>query len=328
MTLQSGPSPLKLIKGTESFPLDADAQRFVESISQLPSDLKSFRSDLVGLQMPDLYEADVDTTFIQPAFEDATQNPFRLVRPRTEETLPLLLYFHGGGWSPGKPHSHDRWLRQLAVEARMAVASLDDALPEDGGMQIRIERAEAVIRELKYHAGNLRIDPSRNAFAGDSMGAHFAVLACLQVYGKRISQPAALILICPLIIGARDSLSRDRFGSGPWLTMDVVRAMLAHPSLTTKETSSAPMPFTEKRHLDGAPTTVVITAEYDPLCDEGEDAARALMKAGVSVTATRYLGAVHNFPVLDQLADSAPSSAALQQIVGTLRTTTAKRDIS
>ena len=319
MTSDASPLPLNLVKGTASFPVDAEAQRFLDIVGQAPRSLADFRTRLTAMQVPAANQGQVDNVLCQPPADGAARNPFRLFRALTDKTLPLLLYFHCGGWSPGEPHSHDRWLRLLASETGMAVASLDDALPEDQGLQARVEGAESLIRWMKQNSGDLRIDPSQIALAGDSMGAHFAALTGIELTRKRVLEPFAMVLVCPLIIGARETASRVQFASGPWLTMDVVTSMLAHPTLDTRATSAALSSLLSARHLEGAPPTTVITAEYDCLRDEGEDYARVLMKAGVSVSATRYLGAIHNFPVLDQLADCAVSRAALQQVATCLR---------
>lgn len=298
--------------------LDAETQDFLDRFDSLPDTLVDHRSRLAPIPMEGHYGYGADVKLVRMAGPHV-RGPLRIFRPRAmKEKLPLLLYFHGGAWTDGSPHSHDLWLHRIASRARVAIASIDDALPDDLSLTARLQAADCIAADLRTGAADLGLDQTCFAIGGDSIGGYFAAALALAVTNRRAWQPCALLLVCPLILGREETPSRREFASGPWLTTGVLDSML---DLVQHDHSDVvdPLPSTAgRRQLEGGAETVIITAELDPLRDEGESYARSLMRAGVNVAATRYLGAIHDFMMIGDLADSPSSKAAFEQLIDAL----------
>jgi acetyl esterase len=250
--------------------------------------------------------------------------PVRIVRPAgAAEVLPVVLYFHGGGWILGDRDTHDRLVREIAVGTGAAVVFVDYARAPEARYPIAIEQAYAATRYVVDHSAGLRVDPLRVAVAGDSVGGNMAAAVTLMARQRRGPKIAFQVLFYPVTDAGFDTSSYARFADGPWLTKRAMQwfwdAYLPDPA-ARKQPTATPLNASFDQ-LAGLPEALVIVDENDVLRDEGESYARLLSNAGVRVTSTRYNGTIHDFVMLNALADTPAARGAIAQAVCALKTT-------
>ena len=250
--------------------------------------------------------------------------PVRIVRPTgTAQVLPVVLYFHGGGWILGDRDTHDRLVREIAVGVAAAVVFVDYARAPEARYPVAIEQAYAATRYVVDQSASLRIDPLRLAVAGDSVGGNMAAAVTLMARQRRGPKIAFQVLFYPVTDAGFDTSSYTRFADGPWLTKRAMQwfwdAYLPDPA-ARKQPTATPLNASLDQ-LTGLPEALVVVAENDVLRDEGEAYARMLSNAGVRVTSTRYHGTIHDFVMLNALADTPAARGAIAQAVSALKTT-------
>jgi acetyl esterase len=251
------------------------------------------------------------------------------IRPSgTADLCPVIMYFHGAGWVMGDATTHGRLARQLAVGSDATVVFLEyDRAPEHG-YPVAIEQAYAATRYVSDHATLLGVDAACLAVAGDSAGGNIATVVALLAKHRLGPRIAGQLLLYPVTNATFESGSYREFANGPWLTRRAMQwfwdQYLPDHELRKHPTAS-PLQATAGQ-LAGLPRSLIITAECDVLRDEGEAYGRNLIEAGVEVVTTRYNATIHDFLMLDALADAAPTRAAMTQAVAFLRSVFAKRE--
>ena len=248
--------------------------------------------------------------------------PIRIVRPvGAAEALPAVVYIHGGGWVLGDRDTHDRLIREIAVGAQAAVVFVDYSRAPEARYPIAIEQAYAATRYVADNGANFHIDPLRLAVAGDSVGGNMAAAVTLMAAQRRGPKIAFQVLFYPVTDAGFDTPSYVRFADGPWLTRRAMEwfwdAYLPDPAARQQPTATPLNASLDQ--LAGLPEALVIVDENDVLRDEGEAYARKLSDAGVRVTSIRYNGTVHDFVMLNALADTPATRGAIAQAVGALR---------
>jgi acetyl esterase len=249
--------------------------------------------------------------------------PIRVIRPvGAAEVLPVVMYFHGGGWVLGDRDTHDRLVREIAVGAEAAVVFVDYARAPEAHYPVAIEQAYAATRYVADNAADLHIDPLRLAVAGDSVGGNLAAAVILMAKQRRGPTIAFQVLFYPVTDAGFDTPSYARFADGPWLTKRAMEwfwdAYLPDPA-ARKQPTATPLNASLDQ-LAGLPEALVIVDENDVLRDEGEAYACKLSDAGVRVTSVRYNGTIHDFVMLNALADTPATRSAIAQAVGALKT--------
>ena len=224
-------------------------------------------------------------------------DPEGSVRP-----LPVLVYFHGGGWVYGSLDTHDGVCRALAARTPCVVASVDYRLAPEHRFPAAVEDAWAATAWVAEHAASLGADPGRMAVGGDSAGGNLAAVLALRARDRGLSL-ALQLLVYPVTYCDLDRPSYLECASGYGLTRDAMRWFWEHylgPSGEWSEPEASPLRATD---LAGVAPARVLTAEYDPLRDEGEEYARRLAQAGVAVVSSRYDGLIHGFIRMPALID-------------------------
>lgn len=240
---------------------------------------------------------------------DADGVPVRLYRPNDRTDLGLLVYYHGGGWVLGGLESHDDVCRRLANAMGHAVLSVDYRLAPEHPFPAPLTDSLNALRWAHDNASTLGIDPSRIAVGGDSAGGNLAaVVAQLQPVELRYQ-----MLIYPVTDARRGSQSYLDNADGYRLTAASMKWFCDHylsgDHGSEDDPRVSPLCAPDSAFF-GAPPALVITAEYDPLRDEGEQYAQRLVAAGVPCTLTRYYGQIHGFFSMSAFVDDAPQAIA------------------
>lgn len=245
----------------------------------------------------------------------------RIVRPQgVSAPLPVVMYFHGGGWVLGGKDTHDRLIREIAVGAHVAVVFVDYRRSPEVTYPVPNEEAYAATRYVAENGRALNLDASRIAVAGDSAGGNMAAAVTLMAKDRNGPKISHQLLFYPVTDDISQNGSYQAFGEGPWLTTKAMEYFLAahYPAAARNEVLAFPLKASVEQ-LKGLPSATVIVAENDLLRDEGEAYARKLEQAGVSVTSTRYNGVIHDFVMLNGVANSPATRAAIAQGNAALR---------
>jgi acetyl esterase/lipase len=246
----------------------------------------------------------------------------RIVRPvDAKASLPVILYLHGAGWVFGGKVTHDRLVRELAIGVGAAVVFPDFRRSPEVRYPSANEEAYATAEWIAAHGREKRLDSSRVALAGDSVGGNMA--AALSLMSKQRGGPyfVAQVLFYPVTDAAFDTGSYRQFAAGYHLRRDMMQwfwDQYTTDPAERNEITASPLRASAEQ-LRGLPQALVITAEADVLRDEGEAYANKLREAGVQVVATRYLGAIHDFVMLNPLRDTNAAAGAIAQAVDYLR---------
>lgn len=242
--------------------------------------------------------------------------PSRLYRPTAATDTGLLVYYHGGGWVIGGLDSHDNVCRSLAVKSGHAVLAVDYRLAPEHPFPAAAEDALCALRWAYENAAELGIDPDRIAVGGDSAGGNLAAVVAQQ----RPVPVAFQLLIYPATDMTMSHGSHDENKLGPVLSREAMDWFIGHymPASSDKRDPLASPLFAPDSLVRGAPPALVVTAEYDPLRDEGEAYGRRLIDNGTQVSTVRFNGQFHSFFGMVGILDDANhahdiSAAALKR---------------
>jgi acetyl esterase len=230
----------------------------------------------------------------------------RAYRPSNVPNLPSTLYCHGGGFVAGDLETHDALCRSLSLSSNCTVFAVEYRLAPETRFPGPVHDCHRVLTWLSENAAALDIDGARLAACGDSAGANLAVAAALlaRESGPRLRH---LGLIYPITDAACDTHSMREFASGYLLTR---AAMQWFWSLYLEGPADASNPLASiiRADLSGLPSTTVLTAQFDPLRDEGELFVERLRAADISVAARRFDGMIHGFVGMPHVTPMAGSA--------------------
>ena len=231
--------------------------------------------------------------------------------------LPCLVYFHGGGWVIGNPDSTDAICRTVANRAACVVVSVDYRLAPEHKFPVPLDDCYAATGWVAANGGEIGVDGARIAVGGDSAGGNLAAAIALRARDEGGPALRMQLLVYPVTNHDYSTVSYTANGDGYLLTLDMMKWFWDH-YLATADDGAHPLASPLRASdLTGLPRAHVITAEFDPLRDEGEAYAAALKAAGVPVTQKRYDGMIHAF--WQMLAVFEPASAAADAAAAELR---------
>lgn len=232
----------------------------------------------------------------------------RVYRPVRGETLPALVYFHGGGWTIGDLDTHDVLCRSLALGARCAVFSVDYRLAPEHPFPAAVEDCLAATRYVAEHARELNVHGI--AVGGDSAGGNLAATVALTARDAGEPRLAFQLLIYPATDQRCATPSHERNGQGYLLTREGIQYFRqAYLPQERDWTDWRASPLLAKNHAN-LPPALIITAGYDPLLDEGKAYAERLRAAGVRVDYREYADMVHGFVLFGGVLDTANAAVA------------------
>lgn len=228
---------------------------------------------------------------------DGNEIPIRIYHPETdtEEPLPVLVYYHGGGFIFASIEAIDRAVRLIANEAQVIVVSVDYRLAPEHPYPAAHNDAEDAFIWTLANAADIGGDPVRVAVGGDSAGGHLSVVTTLRQVTAGKLPPAQLLLYYPAVTMTRDDPSYELFGYGYGLDLPFILAVteMAFPDEATHATPEVSPLLAPS--LTGFPPVMVITAGFDPLRDQGRRFAERLQAEGGVAVYSNYPGLTHSF---------------------------------
>jgi len=231
--------------------------------------------------------------------------PLRIFSPLNEEkVLPAVVYYHGGCFVSGGFSTHENQLRQMAFLSGCRVVAVQYRLAPEHTYPAAHDDAEYAANTVWKHAQALGIDRKCITLMGDSAGGHLALITALRVRSSGQWLPRQLVLIYPMLDATASSDSYKLNGSDYVITRDTLmtgfEAYFPHTKFNHPDASPL-----FRNDFSGLPTVHIITAEYDPLRDEGEALFVRMTQQGVKCTAQRYLGVIHGFFQLGGISQTA-----------------------
>jgi acetyl esterase len=319
---------MSLTEKTHIPSLDATIDRFVKRLAAQggpplytlsPAEA---RAVLAGVQAGEILRFEADSEDCTISGGPTGEIALRIVRPRDlPGPLPVVLYVHGGGWVLGDKVTHDRLVREIATGAQATVVFVDYARSPEAHYPVAVEQAYAATQWVAANGASMNVDPSRLALVGDSVGGNMVAAVTLLAKERGGPRIAFQVLFYPVTDARFDTASYTQFAEGPWLTRKAMEWFWDSyaPDVARRNEPTASPLRASLEQLQGLPPALIITDECDVLRDEGEAYAHKLLEAGVPVTAVRYLGAIHDFVLLNPIVQSLPTRAALAQATAALR---------
>jgi acetyl esterase len=317
-----------ILIGQEEAPMEAITRSFLTAVNSQKGpkiyelSVKEAREVLSKAQAGEVKKLPADIKDLEIPCGPQVRVSIRVVRPKTgHANLPVVMYFHGGGWVLGDKNTHDRLIREIANGAQAAVIFVNFTPSPEAQYPVPVEEAYAATKYIAENGKTFDLDPSRLAVAGDSVGANMA--AAVTLLAKERGGPAITVqvLFYPVTDSDFDTASYRQFATNYFLTREAMKwfwDQYLPDKNSRKEPTASPLRASIEQ-LKDLPPALVITGECDVLRDEGEAYARKLMEAGVDVTAVRYLGIIHDFVMLNALSETAAARSAVELANSALR---------
>jgi acetyl esterase len=297
---------------TQAF-IDALAAQGGKPIYELPyADARKILEDAQASVSVSKLPADVEDKVFPVG--PTGQTSVTIYRPKgAKGTLPVVMYFHGGGWILGSKNTHDRLLRDLVNKTNAAFVFVNYTPSPEAQFPIPIEQAFAATKYVSEHGDELGFDTTRLAVAGDSVGGNMVAVVTQLAKERKGPTISYQVLFYPVTDASFSQESYKQFANGPWLTaaaMNWFWDAYAPNKADRKKSMASPLAATPEQ-LKGLPPALVIVDENDVLRDEGEAYARKLIQAGVETTAVRVLATCHDFLLLNALAGTNATKGTL-----------------
>lgn len=260
---------------------------------------------------------------VQPAVASVTEVPmaradgsallarfYRPLQSSPQDILPLLLYYHGGGWCVGDIESYDVLCRELANASGCAVLSVDYRLAPEHPFPAAVVDARFAFDWAQAQADLLAIDPARIALGGDSAGGNLSIVTALALRDAAVVQPRCLALVYPSTEIVSNRPSRERYADGYFLDRESLRWFFERylPDGQSEDWRASPM---RAASLAGLPAMLLVSAEFDPLVDDCTAFAARVREEGGEIEAVCMAGMVHGFLTLGKAFPEAGETVRL-----------------
>jgi len=270
----------------------------------------------VRLTLP---QADVSQKTIQV---DGKPLGLTIVRPAgVKGTLPVFMFFHGGGWVLGDYPTHERLVRDLVVGSGAAAVFVNYTPSPEAHYPVAINQAYGATKWVAEHGKEINVDGKRLAVAGNSVGGNMAAVVSLMAKDKGTPAIKFQLLLWPVTDANFDAGSYNQYAEGHFLTRNMMKWFWDNYTTDAKQRAeiyASPLRATTDQ-LKGLPPALIQTAGADVLRDEGEAYARKLDAAGVPVTAVRYNGMIHDYGLLNVVSQVPAVRSALLQAADELK---------
>lgn len=266
---------------------------------------KSVKVDLSGVEKT---EKSIDL--------DGTKVKLTVVRPDGAKSgLPVFMFFHGGGWVLGDFPTHERFVRDLVVGSGAAAVFVNYTPSPEVKYPVAINQAYAATKWVAEHGKEIGVDGKRLAVAGSSVGGNMATVVALMAKEKGGPEIKLQVLFWPVTNANFETASYNQFATKRFLTKNMMVWFwdnYTKDPAERKDIHASPLQASVEQ-LKGLPPALVMTAENDVLRDEGEAYARKLSEASVPVMSVRFNGMIHDFGLLNGVADVPGTEAAMRQ---------------
>lgn len=303
-------------------------------MAQLEFGVQKFIDDLSKANVPPIYNLPIsearnflDSIQSQASYDIPAQIEdiivdnvsIRIVRPADYQygILPAIIYVHGGGWILGNKYTHDRLIREIANGSNAAVIFVNYTPSPEAQYPVPLEEIYTVVKYISQNGNLMNLDSSRLVIMGDSVGGNMATVVTLIAKYRGGPHISYQVLAYPVTDSNFNTESYEKFANGPWLTKEAMKWYFDAycPDLSKRQNPTVSPLNASFEQLSGLPPALIIIDENDVLRDEGENYAHKLMKSGVDVAAVRYLGTIHDFLMLNPIADTNATRSAIDFII-------------
>ena len=264
----------------------------------------------VKLTLP---KADVSQKTIQV---DGKPLDLTIVRPAgVKGTLPVFMFFHGGGWVLGDYPTHERLVRDLVVGSGAVAVFVNYTPSPEAHYPVAINQAYGATKWVAEHGKEINVDGKRLAVAGNSVGGNMAAVVSLMAKDKGTPAIKFQLLLWPVTDANFNTSSYNQYAEGHFLTKNMMKWFWDNYTTDAHQRAeiyASPLRATTDQ-LKGLPPALIQTADADVLRDEGEAYGRKLDQAGVPVTAVRYNGMIHDYGLLNVVSQVPAVRSALLQ---------------
>ena len=245
-----------------------------------------------------------------------------IVRPQgVKGNIPVFMFIHGGGWVLGDYPTHKRLVRDLVVESGFASVFVNYTLSPEAKFPQAVNEVFAATKWVAENGNQINVDGSRLAIVGNSAGGNMSVVTSIKAKEKGSPKIKAQILLWPVTDAGTDYESFQLFGEDRFLTSPLLAWMAGQYISKPEDAKSiylSPI-LASIDQLKGLPPTLIEVAENDILRDQGEAFGRKLDEAGVDVTTVRFNNAIHDWGMLNGLADTPETKAMIRLSAATLK---------
>lgn len=245
-----------------------------------------------------------------------------LVKPvNAKDALPVFMFFHGGGWELGDFPTHERLVRDLVVGSGAAAIVVYYTPSPEAHYPVAVNQAYTATKWVAAHGDEIGVDGKRLAVVGNSVGGNMAAVVALMARDKNGPKIKLQVLLWPVTDANFDNESYLKFATGFFLSRSAMIWFWDNYTMDLnerREIYASPLRATLEQ-LKDLPDTLIQTAGYDVLRDEGEAYAHKLYKAGVKVTAIRYTGMIHDWGLLNPLATLPGTRSALSRAAAEIK---------
>jgi len=283
----------------------------IEARAVLTGAQSSVRVDLSGVEVTE-----------KTISQDGLSVRLHIVRPSgAKNNLPVFMFFHGGGWVLGDFPTHQRIVRDLVVHSGVVAVFVNYTPSPEAKYPVAINEAYAATKWVATHGSEINVDGKRLAVAGNSVGGNMAAVVALMAKDKKGPEIELQVLLWPVTDASFETASYYEYADERFLTRNAMIWFWDNYTATPeerKEIYASPLQATIEQ-LKGLPPALVQTAENDVLRDEGEAYARRMNEAGVPVSLVRYQGMIHDFGLLNPLANIPQVQSALRHAAAELK---------
>ena len=268
----------------------------------------------------------VDLSGIEVSQKTITHNGYTvdldLVRPEgVQEKLPVFVFIHGGGWVLGDFPTHKRLVRDLVVASGYAAVFVNYTRTPDAAYPQAVNEIFAATQWVALHGDEINVDASNLAVVGNSVGGNMTAVTALKAKAAGAPNIKLQVLMWPIVDHDFETGSYQMFGEDRFLTTATMKWM--YDMYTTSESERREIYASPLRasieQLSGLPPALIQVAENDILRDEGEAYGRKLDEAGVPVTTIRYNGVIHDFGMLNGMANLPATRSLIRHAAAELR---------